>query len=165
MKAKIFLVILILIIVIICYYRSNNNQSTYFLRTEDNTSKVIITNKDTDIEKPFNWYFLPEYINESPNENGPIEVYLKPVTENLKDYCYLNDDNETKNDKNLQYIENDATINPILNILLNNNRTSLNDDENIPIIRCNSDLKPVSIEDKKPVSYLKFEFHSSLEQN
>lgn len=144
---------------------NNNNQSTYFLRTEDNTSKVIITNKDTDIEKPFNWYFLPEYINESPNENGPIEVYLKPVTENLKDYCYLNDDNETKNDKNLQYIENDATINPILNILLNNNRTSLNDDENIPIIRCNSDLKPVSIEDKKPVSYLKFEFHSSLEQN
>ena len=144
---------------------NNNNQSTYFLRTEDNTSKVIITNKDTDIEKPFNWYFLPEYINESPNENGPIEVYLKPVTENLKDYCYLNDDNETKNDKNLQYIENDATINPILNILLNNNRTSLNDDENIPIIRCDSDLKPVSIEDKKPVSYLKFEFHSSLEQN
>ena len=143
---------------------NNSNQDTYFLRTEDNTNKVIITNKDADIEKPFNWYFLPEYISESQNENGPIEVYLKPITEDLKDYCYLNNDNETKNDKNLQYIENDVTINPILNILLNNNKNSLNDDENLPIIACNS-KKPVSIEDKKPVSYLKFEFHSSLKEN
>jgi hypothetical protein len=134
---------------------NNSNQDTYFLRTEDNTNKVIITNKDTDIEKPFNWYFLPEYISESPNENGPIEVYLKPITEDLKDYCYLNNDNETKNDKNLQYIENDATINPILNILLNNNRNSLNDDEKLPIIACNS-KKPL-LNKGEPKSYLKFE--------
>lgn len=133
---------------------NQSNQSTYFLRTENDTNKVIITNKDTDndtytdIEKSFNWYFLPENINESPNENGPIEVYLKPITEDLEDYCYLNDDNEIESDDNLQQIKNDATINHILNILLNN-------DEDLPIIRCNSE-KPLSNRGE-PISYFKFE--------
>ena len=145
-------------------FKVSNNQDTYFLRTEDNTYKVIITNKDTDtdtdtdtdkdtyIEKPHNWYFLPEYVNEKSdgNENGPIEVYLKPITTDLKDYCYLYDDN-------LQDIAEHSVLN-ILNTALHE---LLNEDEKLPIIACNSE-KPLS-NNGEPISYLKFEWHSSLE--
>jgi len=131
-------------------FKVSNNQDTYFLRTEDNTSKVIITNKDTDIEKPPNWYFLPEYVNEKSdgNENGPIEVYLKPITEDLKDYCYLYD--EIESDDNLPIIAEDSALNSLNTAL----HKLLNEDEKLPIIACNSE---------KPISYLKFEWHSSLE--
>lgn len=137
---------------------NNNNGDTYFLRTEYNTSKVIITNKDTDI-KTYNWYFLPEYINESPNENGPIEVYLKPITKDLKDYCYLYDDNEIESDDNLRYIAGDSALISLNNAL----HKLLNEDEKLPIIACNSE-KPLS-NNGEPISYLKFEWHSSLEEN